>query len=355
MSELIHIIDNFYHTHRISDDDMVKIIDCDNRDVTDYLMEKAVQARKAVYGNEVYIRGLIEISNICKNDCYYCGIRKSNMNVKRYRLSKEDILHCADNGYKLGFRTFVLQGGEDIFFSDDFLCGIIGELKENYPDCAVTLSLGERTRESYERLYAAGADRYLLRHETATKEHYEKLHPANMSFDNRMKCLENLKDIGYQTGCGMMIGSPEQTVYDIVRDIRFIEEFKPHMVGMGPFIPHKDTCFADKEAGSVLLTLKVMAIVRIMMPHVLLPSTTALATMCNDGHRAGIMAGCNVIMPNLSPEHAKENYTLYDNKANSGTEDALKIQALAERMNELGYTVVIKRGDYKGYDEGDVI
>jgi len=355
MRENLQTINKLYHEHELSDADMMKLINCNESEDMEYLMKKAVQARESVYGRDIYIRGLIEISNICRNDCLYCGIRKSNKNVKRYRLSKEDILSCADKGYKLGFRTFVLQGGEDIFFSDDFLCELISEIKGKYRECAVTLSLGERSLESYQKLYEAGADRYLLRHETATKEHYEKLHPTNMSFDNRIKCLEELKSIGYQTGCGMMIGSPYQTDADILRDIRFIEKFRPHMVGIGPFIPHEDTCFAKQPAGSVNLTLRIMAIIRLMMPNVLLPSTTALATLCKDGHRSGIMAGCNVIMPNLSPDYAKDNYTLYNNKANTGTEDALKLALLSEKMSELGYKIVTERGDYKNCNKGDVV
>jgi biotin synthase len=257
-------------------------------EIKEYLRVNAEKVRKSVYGNQVFVRGLIEISNICKNNCLYCGIRGGNESCQRYRLTPEEIMECCIEGYDLGFRTFVMQGGEDGFYTDEILCGLIGEIKKKFPDCAVTLSLGERSKESYQRLYDAGADRYLLRHEAADKELYEKLHPENMSFENRMECLENLKKIGYQTGCGFMVGSPGQTAEHIVKDLRFIERFKPHMVGIGPFIPHKDTPFAFFVGGNAEYTCYLLSIVRIICPEVLLPATTALATIKEDGR--GLMA-----------------------------------------------------------------
>lgn len=347
MKNYRQLVDELSCRHTLCDADMRKLIsNADNCDVG-YLMEKAREAGCKVYGKDIYIRGLIEISNYCKNDCYYCGIRRSNMNADRYRLSFEEIKDCVDYGYELGFRTFVLQGGEDVRFSDDFLTEVIRAVKDRYDDVAITLSLGERTFESYRTLYDAGADRYLLRHETADKEHYGKLHPEDMSFDNRIKCLNQLKEIGYQTGCGMMIGSPYQTVDNIVKDIRFIERLKPHMVGLGPFIPHKDTCFAGHKAGSASLALRVMSVIRLMMPDVLLPSTTALETILGDAHKSGILAGCNVVMPNLSPGHAKEKYMLYNNKAGSGSEEAAGLSVLKEKMESIGYNIVTGRGDCK--------
>ncbi len=299
-----------------------------------------------VFGNKVYIRGLIEFTNYCKNNCYYCGIRAGNQCASRYRLDKEDILACCRHGYELGFRTFVLQGGEDRHYTTDMLCDIVSEIRNGYPDCAITLSFGEMPRADYERLYAAGANRYLLRHETATPEHYAKLHPENMSYDNRMRCLHDLKEIGFQTGCGIMVGSPYQTVDNLVADLEFIGNFKPQMVGLGPFLPHKDTPFADFSPGSLEMTLKLLSIIRLMEPNVLLPSTTALATLTPDGCEKGILAGANVVMPNLSPQIAKNKYMLYNNKSSVGAQDAKALSVLQSRLDNIGYTISYARGDY---------
>ena len=314
---------------------------------TEYLRQRAEETRKEFYGNEVFIRGLIELTNYCKNDCYYCGIRRGNKCAERYRLSKEQILNCCEAGYKAGFRTFVMQGGEDGHYTDAVLTDIIYEIKNKYPDCAVTLSLGERSKESYRALYGAGADRYLLRHETATKEHYEKLHPKELSFENRMECLYNLKEIGFQTGCGFMVGSPYQTAENIAADLKFIKDFKPHMVGIGPFIPHKDTPFKDEPAGSMEDTLKLLSIVRLMLPKVLLPATTALGTVKNGGREMGILAGGNVIMPNLSPEDVRGKYMLYNNKLVTGGEAAENLKLLKESLAEIGCFITANRGDSK--------
>lgn len=311
------------------------------------LAEKAVKARKKIYGTDVYIRGLIEVSNICKNDCLYCGIRRSNKNCERYRLTKAQILSCCDDGYSLGFRTFVLQGGEDAFFTDEVICELVSEIKRRYPDCAVTLSLGERSFESYQRLFDAGADRYLLRHETADCIHYNKLHLVEMSFENRMECLKNLKKIGYLTGCGFMVGSPYQTVKHLAKDLKFIEEFKPEMCGIGPFIPHKDTEFADKPAGTVELTCFLLSIIRLISPSILLPATTALGSIDPFGREKGILAGANVVMPNLSPADVRKKYTLYNNKLSSGAESVQGKLELEKRMDSIGYKTVTVRGDIK--------
>ena len=316
-------------------------------EAADELRRLAVETRKKHYGNSVYIRGLIEISNICKNDCLYCGIRRSNRDCERYRLTKEQILSCCDEGYALGFRTFVMQGGEDAYFTDERLCDIVSAIKGKYPDCAVTLSMGERSRESYERLYAAGADRYLLRHETATAEHYEKLHPSEMRFEERMQCLRDLKDIGFQTGCGFMVGSPYQTYADIARDLKFIEEFKPQMCGIGPFIPHKATPFASFDAGTVELTCYLLSIVRLICPTVLLPATTALGSIEEGGRERGILSGANVVMPNLSPVDNRKKYELYNNKLYSNAESAQAKAELEKRIKSIGYEVVEARGDAK--------
>ncbi len=318
-----------------------------DRELSPVLAEKAVAVRKEIYGDTVFTRGLIEISNICKNDCYYCGIRKSNRNCDRYRLTEEQIISCADEGYELGFRTFVLQGGEDPYYTDEVLIRIIKSIKDHHPDCAVTLSMGERSYESYKALHEAGADRYLLRHETADKEHYQTLHPAEMSFDNRMRCLKELREIGYQVGCGFMVGSPGQTAEHLAKDLKFIEEFKPDMCGIGPFIPHKDTPFRDKPAGTLELTCYLLSIIRLIHPPVLLPATTALGTIHPLGREMGIQAGANVVMPNLSPVTVRNKYMLYDNKICTGEESAQCRGCLDSRMRSIGYRLVTDRGDVK--------
>ena len=314
--------------------------------LSEYLFSQSRSVQNSYYGKKIFIRGLIEISNICKNDCFYCGIRASNKNAQRYRLTPEEILNCADEGHDIGFRTFVLQGGEDPYFTDDILCEIITEIKKRHKDSAVTLSLGERSKESYEKLKKAGADRYLLRHETANESHYAKLHPANLKLSNRKECLFNLKQAGFQTGSGFMVGSPFQTTENLVEDMLFLKELSPAMVGIGPFIPHCDTPFAKYPNGSAELTVHLIALIRLMLPNALIPATTALGTLDKQGREKGILAGANVIMPNLSPESARKKYTLYNNKLHSGAEAAEHLQILKEQMNKIGYEITIERGDY---------
>lgn len=299
------------------------------------------------FGNKIYIRGLIEFTNYCKNDCYYCGIRCSNNKANRYRLNKEQILSCCANGYELGFRTFVLQGGEDPFFSDEVLADIIIAIKKNHPDCALTLSIGERSLESYEALFTAGTDRYLLRHETANPTHYSLLHPETLSLANRLHCLKNLKEIGYQVGTGFMVGSPFQTTDNLIEDLLLINKFKPQMIGIGPFIPHHDTPFRDKNSGTLQQTLRLIAMLRLMLPKALIPATTALGTIDPCGREQGILAGANVVMPNLSPVMVRSKYSLYDNKICTGEEAAECINCLRTRLQKIGYEIVIDRGDYQ--------
>ena len=339
-------VDKLLSTRNLSDTELKEILLCDDKEFNEYLFGKARAVREEHYGKSVYLRGLIEFTNHCKNNCYYCGIRCANRNAQRYRLSKNQILECCKEGYALGFRTFVLQGGEDPYYSDEYLVELISEIKNQHPDCAVTLSIGERDKNSYLRLYSAGADRYLLRHETADKEHYRKLHPKNMSFENRMKCLENLREIGYQVGCGMMVGSPFQTVDMLIEDLRFLQSFKPEMVGIGPFIPHHDTRFANEKSGSVELTLRLLSVIRLILPEVLLPSTTALGTLDAFGREKGLLAGANVVMPNLSPSNVRKKYLLYDNKICTGEESAACISCMQRRVNSVGYKIVTARGDH---------
>ncbi len=343
---ITELTEKLINSHSLTESEYKELISLRDEESALILQAEAVRLRKENYGDKVYIRGLIEISNICKNDCYYCGIRKSNRNCDRYRLGKEEILSCCKDGYELGFRTFVMQGGEDGFFTDDFLCDVISEIKSLYHDCAVTLSLGERSRESYERLYEAGADRYLLRHETADSEHYSRLHPENLTLRSRMECLRNLKEIGFQTGCGFMVGSPFQTNDTLAKDLKFIEEFRPEMVGIGPFIPHTDTPFKDYPPGSAELTCFLLSVIRIIHPTVLLPSTTALGTLEEGGREKGILHGANVIMPNLSPTDVRSKYMLYNNKLSTGAESAQKLDELKKKIDSIGYRIVCERGDF---------
>lgn len=348
MNERLYtLIERLTVEHRLSLEEYRLLIEKRTPEAAAMLAERAVAVRKQIYGNAVFTRGLIEISNICKNDCLYCGIRRSNNHCQRYRLTFEDIIGCCREGYELGFRTFVLQGGEDGFYNDGVLCNLISAIKTDHPDCAVTLSLGERSRESYQRLYDAGADRYLLRHETADAVHYGMLHPKELSFENRMRCLYDLKDIGYQVGCGFMVGSPGQTCAHLAKDLKFIEDFKPDMCGIGPFIPHKHTPFRDEPAGKVELTCYLLSIIRLIHPPVLLPSTTALGTIDPLGREKGIQAGANVVMPNLSPVSVRKKYELYDNKICTGEEAAQCRGCLNQRMLSIGYEIVTDRGDIK--------
>ena len=312
------------------------------------LAECATETRKSVFGDAIYTRGLIEISSICRNNCLYCGIRRDNRRAERYRLTEAEILACADEGYMLDFRTFVLQGGEDPFFTDELLCDIVRRLKRRYPDCAVTLSMGERSRKSYQALRDAGADRYLLRHETADAAHYAKLHPKEMSFENRMRCLRDLKELGYQTGCGFMVGSPFQTPETLAKDLKFIETFQPEMCGIGPFIPHRNTPFREKKAGTLELSLFLLSVIRLILPKVLLPATTALGTIHPAGRERGIQAGANVVMPNLSPAGVRKKYELYDNKICTGEESAQCRSCLEQRIRSIGCFPAVSRGDAPG-------
>ena len=312
----------------------------------DNLFAEAAALRDRVYGRTIFLRGLIEISNHCRNNCLYCGIRR-DVKTQRYRLSKEQILDCCQTGHNLGFRTFVLQGGEDAWFTDEVLCDIVADIKHRFPDCAVTLSLGERGRDSFRRLREAGADRYLLRHETADASHYALLHPAEMSFEHRMQCLYDLRDLGYQVGTGFMVGSPFQTLDTLKKDLTFIAEFHPDMVGIGPFIPADGTPFANRPAGSIDLTLRLLAILRLLLPDVLLPATTALGTLHPSGRERAIAAGANVIMPNLSPQDTRALYSIYNNKLSTLSEAAETVADIRARLGAIGFETPIDRGDHK--------
>lgn len=334
-------------THTLSLEEYRFLIENYSPEAAEYAADLAVQCRISVYGNSVFIRGLIEVSNICKNNCLYCGIRRGNRQCERYRLTKEEILSCCAEGYRLGFRTFVLQGGEDSHFTTEVVCDIVKSMKSAYPDCAVTLSLGERSKSDYQAFFDAGADRYLLRHETADKQHYEKLHPSDMSWEHRMQCLRNLKEIGYQVGCGFMVGSPYQTAEHLAKDLKFIEEFQPDMCGIGPFIPHHATPFASFPAGTAEMTIYLLSLIRLIRPNILLPATTALGTIHPNGREKGILAGANVVMPNLSPVSQRKKYELYNNKLCTGSESAEAKAVLEKQIADIGYQVVTVRGDIK--------
>ena len=333
--------------HALTKEEYIELLKCwENPDLKEKLRMEAEALRQKYYGNRIFVRGLIEFTNICKNNCYYCGIRRDNTNVQRYRLTKEEILECCDYGYELGFRTFVLQGGEDGYFTDDKMVDLITSIKKNHPDCALTLSVGEKSYETYKAYKDAGADRYLLRHETACEAHYNTLHPEEMKLSVRKQCLKHLKSLGFQTGAGFMVGSPNQTMETIADDLVFIQELKPEMVGIGPFIPHHETCFANEPAGSVEFTLFLLSVIRIMLPNVLLPATTALGTMDEFGREKGIMHGANVIMPNLSPLKNRKQYELYDNKICTGEEAAEGLKGLEDRVATVGCRISYERGDF---------
>ena len=345
------LLDKLEKNKNLTDDELTLLIEDNAPELAAELALRARAVREKIYGKKVYIRGLIEFTNYCRNNCYYCGIRRDNGKAQRYRLTHEEILACCAAGYQLGFRTFVLQGGEDSYFTDDRLTELIRAIKNSHPDCAVTLSVGERERYSYERLFEAGADRYLLRHETADKAHYESLHPAELSHEHRLQCLRDLKAIGYQVGCGMMIGSPGQTTEHLIEDLRLLQELQPEMVGIGPFIPQHNTPLANSQAGTAELTLKLLSIIRLLLPQVLLPATTALGTIDPQGREKGLLAGANVLMPNLSPVAVREKYALYDNKICMGEEAAECIRCLSKRVEATGYRIVKDRGDHPGFKE----
>ena len=340
----------------ITKEEWIELLGCaEDPDTVQGLAKEAVRIRKQYYGEKVYVRGLIEFTNYCKNDCYYCGIRRGNLHACRYRLRKEEILDCCREGYRLGFRTFVLQGGEDRWFTDERMAEIIRAIRETYQDCAITLSIGERSKESYRLFRQAGADRYLLRHETANERHYGTLHPSSMSLAARKQCLHDLRELGYQVGAGFMVGSPGQTLQCLAEDLMFLKELKPHMVGIGPFIPHHDTIFAKEPAGSVSMTLYLLSLIRILLPQVLLPATTALGTLDPKGREKGLSVGANVVMPNLSPVQNRKQYDLYDNKICTGEEAAECLVCLAQRVQRVGYHLVHERGDAYGIEKEPIL
>lgn len=346
MRDALALMDSLEKGELLTEADFQALLTCRSQEAAAMLAEKADRIRKAAYGDKVFVRGLIEFTNYCKNDCYYCGLRRSNRCVERYRLTQQQILDCCQVGYDLGFRTFVLQGGEDPGYAPDSIATLVAAIKARWPECAVTLSVGEHSRQTYQMWFDAGADRYLLRHETADPDHYRRLHPHGQSLETRMECLRDLKEIGYQVGCGFMVGSPGQTMAHIAKDLLFLQEFRPHMVGIGPFIPQKDTPFGGNHAGSAELTAYLLSIIRLMLPDVLLPATTALGSIHPQGREMGFKAGANVCMPNLSPGDVREKYALYDNKLSSGSEAAECLAQLGAQIESAGYRLSMDRGDY---------
>ena len=344
-----NLVDKLFETGDLSDDELKILIESD--EFNEPLAEAADIRRRENYGDKVYIRGLIEFTNYCRNNCYYCGIRRDNKKAERYRLTKDEILLCCDEGYRLGFRTFVMQGGEDPYYTDEMICDIVSKIKSRYPNCAVTLSIGEKPRESYQSFFDAGADRYLLRHETADPEHYGKLHPEAMSLENRKECLFDLKEIGYQVGSGFMVGSPYQTTENLISDLRFLQKLQPDMIGIGPYITHADTPFAEFKSGDVMLTLRLVSILRLMFPYALIPSTTALGTIHPQGRELGLKAGANVVMPNLSPVSVRKLYSLYENKICTGEEAAQCRGCLERRVESAGYKIVTDIGNVRKIEE----
>ena len=342
---MTELIEKLLSTSDLTDDELRILIETDDKEAAELLRTRADETRQLHYGKKVFLRGLIEVSSYCRNDCLYCGIRRSNREAERYRLTREQIMLCAESGYELGFRTFVMQGGEDSSFTDDFMCDVISELRNRYPDCAITLSLGEMSYESYKRMKEAGTDRYLLRHEAADEELYRSLHPSEMSLAHRKQCLYDLRSLGYQVGAGFMVGAPGQTTDHLIADLRFLQDLKPQMIGIGPFVPHHCTPFADEKGGTLELTLRLLGILRLMFPKVLLPATTALGTIAPNGRELGLQTGCNVVMPNLSPVNVRKKYELYDNKICTGEEAAECRTCLQRRIEAAGYEVAVERDD----------
>ena len=340
-----NLVEKLKNTRDLSDMELRELIDSPGDNAA--LRQAADAVRREHYGDAVFLRGLIEFTNYCKNNCYYCGIRRDNREAERYRLSNEQILACCAEGYALGYRTFVLQGGEDPYYTDDRICAIVAAIRERWPDCAITLSIGEKPRASYQRYYDAGANRYLLRHETANTAHYSRLHPADMSAEDRKRCLFDLKAIGFQVGSGFMVGSPYQTTGDLIADLRFLQELQPDMIGIGPYITHSATPFCDQPSGSAELTLRLVSILRLMFPYALLPATTALGTLLPNGRERGLQAGANVVMPNLSPTAVRKKYEIYENKICTGEESAQCRGCLEARVKAAGYRVVTDRGDVR--------
>ena len=347
IDEIKSLIDKLGTEHELSREEWTALLSSCNEETLKYSAEKARRMADDIYGKDVYIRGIVEFSNIGSRDCLYCGLRAGNSALERYRLEVDDILDCCRDGYRYGFRTFVLQSGEDPYYTTEMICGTVKRIKEEFTDCAVTLSLGEKTYEDYKAYREAGADRYLLRHETANREHYGKLHPENMSWENRMRCLNDLKSLGFQTGCGVMIGSHYQTIDCLVDDMLYMQDFKPEMIGLGPFLPHSDTPFRDEPKGSYEMTLYMISLCSLMLPKALIPATTALGTIKPNGREQGILAGANVIMPNLSPVQVRDKYMLYDNKICTGDTSSECRGCIERRMELIGYKVVISRGDAK--------
>ena len=345
MSNIASLIDKLAQERDLPDQELLELITTTDSAANELLAARADKMRQQYYGKKVYIRGLIEFTNYCKNNCYYCGIRAGNGQAQRYRLTKEQILDCCAEGYRLGFRTFVLQGGEDPYYTDERICDIVAAIRAQHPDCAITLSIGEKERASYQAYFDAGANRYLLRHETAAPEHYAQLHPASMSLANRKRCLFDLKEIGYQVGSGFMVGSPYQTPANLLADLRFLQELEPDMIGIGPYITHEQTPFADKKSGTAEQTLRLLSILRLMFPYALLPATTALGTIHPNGRELGLKAGGNVVMPNLSPVKVRKLYELYENKICTGEEAAQCRGYLEARVRMAGYEIVTDRGD----------
>lgn len=345
MNEIQNLTERLSAERNLPDKDLKTLIASD--EAGDILAPAADRVRRNIYQDEVYIRGLIEFTNYCKNNCFYCGIRAGNAKAVRYRLSEEEILACCEEGYRLGFRTFVLQGGEDPAYTDEVVCRIVSSIRNRFLDCAITLSIGEKPRESYQAYFDAGANRYLLRHETANQAHYQKLHPASMSLENRKRCLFDLKEIGYQVGSGFMVGSPGQTTENLIEDLRFLQTLHPDMIGIGPYICHEQTPFAGQKNGTLHQTLRMISILRLMFPYALIPATTALGTIDKEGRELGLKAGANVVMPNLSPVGVRKLYDLYENKICTGEEAAQCRGCLARRVEKAGYRIVTAIGDAK--------
>lgn len=346
--EIRDLIEKLYQTSVLEESELLYLLENYSKEAAKLLAQRANEVRLKNYGDKVYLRGLVEFTNYCHRHCKYCGIRSENKKVSRYRLLEGEIIDCINRGYELGYRTVVLQGGEDVYYTDDKLVALLERIKDKWPEIAITLSIGEKSYAAYKRYFEAGAERYLLRHETASDALYKSLHP-HMSYENRMRCLSDLKDIGYQVGTGFIVGLPGQTAAHLVQDLMFIKAFKPHMVGIGPFMPQKDTPLGTMPAGTADMTTYLISILRLLQGDLLLPATTSLGSIDPLGREKGLKAGANVVMPNLSPVEVREKYALYDGKVCTGDEAAQCRRCIEKRIEQAGYKVDMGRGDHKKF------
>lgn len=322
-----------------SKDEIIEILKDESKN--DWLFSLADKIRHDNVGDGVHLRGLIEFSNICKRSCKYCGLRAADKFIDRYRISSDEIVSYAEHAVKTGYKTIVLQSGEDEYFTTDRICEIISRIKKL--GAALTLSIGERSFEDYKAFKESGADRYLIRIETTDRNLYKKMHP-HMDFDNRLRCLKDLKTLGYEVGTGCLVGLPEQSIDSLADDILFFKEIDADMVGIGPFIPHPHTPLKDASNGSFILALKVMALTRILLPDINIPATTAMETLNPNGRIIALKSGANVVMPNVTTTEYRAKYEIYPNKICINENPDKCRECISAKIKSIGRTVSTSYG-----------